>query len=157
MTSTIGYRQGRSGKKKNTFIFLSASTYTVAIETLPFDPVFTEWPTVRRLPYLFVFGAHLGHQHGHVVGVPHPGVAGEVLQDHHGLVKASDRLHHPEVNKQPRQSGSERRDGAEGDGDDEVRSPRKRHAGKRGATGHAEKERGEERWRGLALRGDSRD
>lgn len=139
---------------KKKFIFLSVSTYTVAIETLPFDPVFIERPTVNHLLYLFVFGAHLSHQHGHVVGVPHPGVAGEVLQNHHGLVKASDRLHHPEMNKQPRQNGSERRDGAEGGGNDEVRRPRERHASKRGETGHAEKKRGEERWRGLAFKAD---
>lgn len=50
------------------------------------------------LPYLLILGAHLGLQHGHVVGVPHPGVAGEELQHHHGFVEASDRLHHPTVN-----------------------------------------------------------
>lgn len=50
---------------------------------------------LRSLGYLLILGAHLGHQHGHVVRVPHPGVAGEILQDHHGFVEASDRLHHP--------------------------------------------------------------
>lgn len=61
------------------------------------------------LLYLFILRAHLGHQHGDVVRVPHPGVTGEVLQNHHGFVKASDRLHHPKVNKRRRQNHSEKK------------------------------------------------
>lgn len=45
--------------------------------------------------HLLVLGAHLVHEHGDVVIVPHPRVAGEVLQHHHGLVQARDCLHHP--------------------------------------------------------------
>lgn len=49
--------------------------------------------------YLFILRAHLCHQHGYVVSVPHPGVTGEILEDHHGFVEASNCLHHPEINK----------------------------------------------------------
>lgn len=49
--------------------------------------------------YLFILRAHLGHQHSYVVSVPHPGVTGEILEDHHGFVEASNCLHHPEINK----------------------------------------------------------
>ena len=50
-------------------------------------------------PYLLILGAQLGHQHGYVVSVPRPGVTGEILQDHHGFVEASDCLHHPVSNE----------------------------------------------------------
>lgn len=45
--------------------------------------------------YLLVLDAHLVHKHGDVVSAPHPRVAGEVLQYHHGLVQTCDGLHHP--------------------------------------------------------------
>lgn len=53
---------------------------------------------IRLASYLLILWAHLGQQHGHVVSVPHPGVTGEILQDHHGFVQASDCLHHPVIN-----------------------------------------------------------
>lgn len=93
------------------FIFLSASTYTVAKEILIFKHKLSSqngWLGTIFL-YLFILRAHLGHQHGNVVSVPHPGVTGEVLQNHHGFVEASDRLHHPEINKRRRQNHSEKK------------------------------------------------
>lgn len=74
------------------------------------------------LLYLFILGAHLGHQHSYVVSVPHPGVTGEVLQNHHGFVKASDCLHHPIINKRRTQNYNEtkKEDGMEGDRNHEI-------------------------------------
>lgn len=75
-------------------------------------------------PYLLVLGGHLAHQHGDVVGVPHPGVTGEILQDHHGFVETSDCLHHPAMKEQMkarwrRKKG--RKDGGRGGKDAERR------------------------------------
>ena len=44
--------------------------------------------------YPLVFWTHLSHEHSDVVRVPHPGVAGEILEHHHGFVEACDGPHH---------------------------------------------------------------
>ena len=51
--------------------------------------------------HLPVLGAHLVHEHGDVVCVPYPGVAGEILQHQHGFVQPLDGLHHPVSPWQP--------------------------------------------------------
>lgn len=59
-------------------------------------------------PYLLILRAHLGDQHGHIVCVPHPGVTGEIFQNHHGFVETSDCLHHPKINKRLRRGKRKR-------------------------------------------------
>lgn len=48
--------------------------------------------------YLPVLGCELAHQHAHVVRVPHPVLAAEILQQTDGLVQTVEDAHHPETN-----------------------------------------------------------
>lgn len=78
--------------------FLSLSVHCLSTEPRrqSHQAISSEFTQISMSPHLFIFWAHLAHQHCDVVRVPHPRVAGEILQNHHGLVEASDCLHHPE-------------------------------------------------------------